>query len=115
MEIWIKDLTNRSCYTRFGKTIPKSETKIDMIKYFGRDVLSELKSDKNIKCIMHNAPNLEAEKKEAAKKEDVATKEKKINISQQSNETLKKMAKEKGLKLKDNISRKDLIKLVRDN
>jgi hypothetical protein len=72
MEVWIKDLSDRSCYTRFGKEIPKKETKIDVIKYFGRDVVNELKNDKLIKVIVHNAKNLGAEKKEAEIKEEKA-------------------------------------------
>lgn len=69
MEIWIQDLSLANCYTRFGKVIPKKETKIDMIKYFGKDVLNELKADPRIKVVVHNSVNLEAEKKEATQKE----------------------------------------------
>lgn len=71
MEAWIKDIGESQCYTRFGKVIPKKETKVDVEKYFGRDVLEQLKSDKRIKVIVHNASNLQAEKKEAVKKEEV--------------------------------------------
>jgi len=65
MEIWLQDLSDRANYTRFGKVIPKKETKVDMIKYFGRDVLKELKADRLIKVIVHNASNLAEEKKQA--------------------------------------------------
>jgi hypothetical protein len=116
MDIWIKDLSDRSQYTRFGKIIPKKETKVDMIEYFGRDVLSQLKSDKNnMSVIVHNSKDLDQEKKEAKQKEDNADKNKKINITNLSNEDLKKLAKEKNLRFEDDIKRQDLIKLVRDN
>lgn len=69
MEIWIKDISTRNCYTRFGKVIPKKETKVDVEKFFGRDVLSAIKSDPLIKCIVHNAKDLETEKKAASKRE----------------------------------------------
>lgn len=65
MEIWIKDLSSKVTKTRFGKVIPKNETKVDMIKYFGRDVLKDLKSDPEVKVIVHNASNLKEEKKQA--------------------------------------------------
>lgn len=70
MEAWITDISNRSCKTRFGKVIPKRETKIDVEKYFGRDVLKDLKNDPEIKVVVHNAKDLETEKKEAIKKEE---------------------------------------------
>ena len=68
MEAWIQDISTKQCYTRYGKVIPKRETKIDIEKYFGRDVLTELKNDSLIKVIVHNAEDLQAEKKAAAKK-----------------------------------------------
>jgi hypothetical protein len=68
MEAWIKDLSSKNCYTRFGKVIPKKEIKVDIIKYFGRDVLKELKNDPLIKVIVHNAQDKQTEKKEAIKK-----------------------------------------------
>jgi len=70
MELWIQDISTKECHQRFGKNIPKKETKIDMIKFFGRDVLAELKSDPLIKIIVHNAKDLIVEKKEAAVKEE---------------------------------------------
>jgi len=69
MEAWIKDISNKNCYTRFGKIIPKKETKIDIEKYFGKDVLKQLQSDLLIKVIVHNATDKEEQKKEAVKKE----------------------------------------------
>jgi hypothetical protein len=73
MEIWIQDISNKECHQRFGKNIPKKETKIDMIKFFGRDVLNELKRDPFIKIIVHNAQDLQKEKLEATKKEENVT------------------------------------------
>jgi hypothetical protein len=55
MEAWIQDISTKQCYTRYGKVIPKRETKIDIEKYFGRDVLTELKNDSLIKFIVNIA------------------------------------------------------------
>lgn len=59
MEIWIKYNGEHENYTRFGKKIPKNETKIDMAKFFGiseekcNTRIKDLCSDKNIKIIKH--------------------------------------------------------------
>lgn len=58
MEVWIKYIGEESeNYTRYGKTISKSEKKIDVYKFFGisfdnknraMDIVKSLESDKNL-------------------------------------------------------------------
>lgn len=68
MLVWIKDLSKRSCYSRHGLVIPKTEKQVEM----SESMYKTLKSDPLVKTIVQGSKKIETEKKEAAKKEDQA-------------------------------------------